>query len=424
MDSNKKYKKNKILPVLRKYAPRLGAFALAVVLMAFLMYHMVGLEQVVAETVTAVRAVEYEIAELEGYVFRDEQVLYSQNGGAAVYLVEDGERVSAETELARVYTLGNTEDYLSLRRPIERRISLLEQAVTLGRPTGGGRDATEQARSESYSEFMAALGRGDLSGALEASEQLYVAMCARELAGGDDWARSELARLRAEIAALESSYGGEYQSIYNDRGCYFFYNCDGYEDAFDVSLLSSLDSRGLKELAAGKPSFSGEGTAVGKLVHSHTWYLAATAVAQVCERLEEGASYEITLEDGPVLDMTLERLSLPDKGDGILVFSCSSMPEGFDYGRAHTARLLVDEISGYRVPEQALATQRGFDGVYVLSASQVVFKRVNILYRGSGYAVVAERDLSTENYGEFLNLNDSIIISLSDGELYDGRVLD
>jgi hypothetical protein len=93
-------------------------------------------------------------------------------------------------------------------------------------------------------------------------------------------------------------------------------------------------------------------------------------------------------------------------------------------GRVLEAQLLVDSVSGYRVPDKALRQHKGFDGVYVLSSSEVIWRRVNVLYRGEGYAVVAERDYSTENYKEFLNLNDQIIISLSDGELYDGRILD
>ena len=100
------------------------------------------------------------------------------------------------------------------------------------------------------------------------------------------------------------------------------------------------------------------------------------------------------------------------------------MPSGFDYARVQEVELLVNSIQGYRVPTEALTTQKGLDGVYVLSSSEVFFRRVNILYRGADYVVVAERDASTENYKEFLNLNDRIITFVSDGELYEGRIFD
>lgn len=422
MDGNKFSElKNKILSVMRNNWRRVGLFLLSVAMLAFLLYHTLGADRVLAETVAAVRAVEYEITGLTGYVFRDEQPLYSQNGGAAVYLVEDGARVAVDTELARVYATGNTAEYLAARRAIEARMELIEQAVALGRPTVGGMDDTEAAMEQAYSAYMAALSRGDIAEAQALSDQLFVALGADSILRGDTALTEELASLRAQLEALNNSFGGGYVSLKNQESCYFFYECDGYESVYDVSLLDTLDAAGLRALAAQPKAV---GSPVGKLVHDYEWFMAMAAGGDVCGKLEEGNYYDVTLAGGRVLSMYLERIGQPESGDGILIFSCGTMPEGFDYGRVQQVELLVDSTAGYRVPEAALYQQKGFDGVYVLSASEVIFRRVNILYRGDGYVVVAERDYSTENYDEFLNLNDQIIVSLSDGELYDGRILD
>ncbi len=416
MDGNKFSElKNKILSVLRAHWRRAGIFLLAVAMMAFLLYHTLGADRVLAETVAAVRSVEYEITGLTGYIFRDEQPLYSQNSGAAVYLVEDGARVAVDTELARVYTTGNREEYLTQRRALEGRIHLLEQAVALGRPTVGGMDDTEAALAQAYSAYMAALSREDIEGAAALSDRLFVAMGADSILEGDTALTEELASLRSQLAALNNSFGGSYASLRNETSCYFFYDCDGYESIYDVALLDTLDAAGLRALSA-QPATTG--SPVGRLVHDYEWYMAMGAGSDICGKLAEGSYYDITLQDGRVLSMYLERI-----GDGILIFSCGTMPEDFDYGRVQQVELLVDSTAGYRVPEAALYQQKGLDGVYVLSGSEVIFRRVNILYRGDGYVVVAERDYSTENYQEFLNLNDQVIVSLSDGELYDGRIL-
>lgn len=425
MDGNKfEQLKNKILHVLKTRWRQVGAFVLAVALMAFLLYHTLGLDAVRAETVAAVRSVEYEIAGLTGYVFRDEQVVYSKNGGAAVYLVEDGARVAADTELARVYTTGNTEEYLAARQALESRIALIEQAIALGRPTIGGMDDTEGALEESYSAFMAALDRGDLAGASELSDDLLIALSADGILRGDTSLAEELISLKSQLTSLNNSFGGGFESIRNERGCYFYYGVDGYEDIFDASLLSELDASGLRALAAQQPSGQSEnGTPVGRLIHNYEWYMAVSAGGDVCGKLTEGSYYQMTFSDGRVLEMHLDRIDRPETSEGILIFSSGTMVD-LPEGRMLEVELLVDSVSGYRVPEQALYQQKGFDGVYVLSSSEVIFRRVTVLYRGNGYAVVAERDYSTENYREFLNLNDQVIISLSDGELYDGRILD
>ena len=417
--------KNKIIDAVRRYAPRVGIFVLAAVLMAFVLYHSIGADRAVVSTVAAVRSVEYEISGLTAYVFRDEQVVYSTNTGAATYTVSDGQRVATETEVARVYTAGSTEEYLARRYELEDRIALLERAVELGKKTAGGIDNTRTALSSSYSAFMAALAQGELDAADALSDDFFVALCAAQLIDGDGSAiTAELDSLKTQLDSLPNSYGNVYQSIVSNESCYFFYGTDGYESVFDVDLLDSIDATGLRTLALTQPSYSSEGVPVGKYVHDHEWFMAMSAGSDVCGRLEEGKYYQITLSDGRVLDMYLERLAAPQSGDGIMVFSCSKMPEGFDYTRVQEVELLVNSIQGYRVPTVALCTQKGLDGVYVLASSEVMFRRVNIIYRGDDYVVVAERDASTENYKEFLNLNDRIITFVSDGELYEGRIFD
>lgn len=416
--------KNKILNVLRTHWRQVGAFVLAVALMAFLLYHTLGLEQVRAETVAAARSVEYELAGLVGYVFRDEQVVYSQNSGAAVYLVDDGARVAADTELARVYNVGSTAEYLAEREELEARAALIEQAIALGRPNVGGLDDTRAALTSSYSAFMLALEKGELGAAVELSDQLLVALCAEDILRGDTALSEELSSINARLTALNNSFSGNYEVIKNERGSYFYYDTDGYEQIFDTSLLWDLDAAGLRRLASRQPEEqSVRGVAVGRLINNYEWYMAASAGSDVCGKLDEGGVYELTFSDGRVLGMTLEKINTSDAGDGVLIFSCGTMVN-VPSGRVLEAQLLVDSVSGYRVPDKALHQHKGFDGVYVLSSSEVIWRRVNVLYRGEGYVVVAERDYSTENYREFLNLNDQIIISLSDGELYDGRILD
>ena len=99
------------------------------------------------------------------------------------------------------------------------------------------------------------------------------------------------------------------------------------------------------------------------------------------------------------------------------------MPQGFSWSRVQQIELLVSEITGLRVPDAAVREEKGIKGVYILSSSQVVFRRIKIIYEGEGYYVVAPRDPEAENYKEYLDSGDQIIISVSDGELYSGRII-
>lgn len=403
----------------RRAAAYIAVWTAAVLLLTLILYQALGLGTVRAQTVAAVKAVEYSVARPEGYIFRDEQVLYSDNTGAAVYLVSNGARVRADTELCRVYTNGSTDEYLEQRDALEERLALLEEAMALGQNTAGGIDRTAAALERAYAALMSALEDGRLDEATDSRRELLVALSARGLINGDSLDEEYAATVQA-LSALNAAYSGSYDSLRSTAGSYFFYDCDGYEEAFDISLIDTVSAQTLRSLAAAEPEYSGAGVPVGKLVNSYEWYLALAADADVIAQITVGRSYTVELE-GYELEMTAYRA---DSAAGVIVLSCGIMPEGFEYGRVQSVRLILGSLTGYRVPEQALHTREGFDGVYVLSGSEVIFRRVTILRRSGGYALVAERDYSTENYSEFLELNDQIIISLSDGELYDGRILD
>ena len=408
-----------------KYAARVGIFLLCAAVMAYVLYHCLDIGSVRIETAHAVESTEYEIAGLTGYIFRDEHIVTSTNSGAAIYRVSDGEKVSVGTELARVYTSGSTAEYVSRRDAIENDIELLQRSIAM-KSAAASIAKTNEAIDRAYSSLMAAIAREDAEATRHWSEELAIYLNAYDYVIGKTDLDAALAEKKAELAALADSYSGVYDSVVCEKSGYFCYGADGYEDIFNYSSAESLTRAELSEMI-GKMKTAGTGTdgTVGRMIYDFEWYLAVPATAELCEKMSEAAGYEITFTSSHMkLTMTLDRIAiLPGEAEGLLVFVSGEHPEDFDFGREQGIEILVDTTVGYRVPREALREHKGFKGVYIIAASEIKFRRVNILLETDGYYVVAERDLSTENYSEFLDLNDEVIISISDGELYDGRLL-
>ncbi len=416
----------KLKQLAKKYLMTAGVAVLVIILMTYTLYNSLDISAVRAVTTPAVKSTEYEIAGLTGYIFRDEQVLYSVNPGAAVYRVADGEKLAVNTELARVYSTGSTRAYLAERQQLEYNIDLLDRSVKAGRMTASGVSGTKESMNDIYNTIMASISDGNLSGALSESDELLVYLNAYDLiTGKNDSLDDELAAEKAKLAALENSYTGAYESIKNPEVGYFFYSCDGYEDVFKYDLIGSLTAGSLKNLATALPAEVNGKYAVGKMVYNYVWYLAVPADAALCRKMADAWICSTTFKDsGLKLDLSLDKIAFTEgEENGVLIFSCGIMPYGFDYTRVQPIELLVSTTTGYRVPDSAVHEINGVRGVYVLSASVVKFRKINILCEGEGYYVVAERNMSAENYEEYLNLNDDIIISLSDGKIYEGRVL-
>ena len=103
----------------------------------------------------------------------------------------------------------------------------------------------------------------------------------------------------------------------------------------------------------------------------------------------------------------------------MLVFSCNRMSAELISCREVQVSLVTGSVSGYRVPTSAVTERDGDVGVYILDESTVRFRKIKVLAKYEEYCVVAERDTSAEDYKEYLNRNDRLILDGKD--LYDGK---
>ena len=263
-------------------------------------------------------------------------------------------------------------------------------------------------------------------------------------------------------------------------GSGYFYRAsrvDGYETLFTTQKLSGLTVASFHELldqSAGKrEDLLPEGVSViGKMVSTPEWKVVipidALAVPMSnaygdftgwqIEREGLGnlvvypdMQFRLTfheMQDEEIV-MKLDKV-ITSNDDGILlVLSTYSMPENFGFSRAQTVKILMNSVSGYHVPRQALTESGGVPGVYVLDGNRVTFKKVTVIYEDDGY-VIAETSKKKQDryelyraavnegmeedeaeaeylhpgdkeYRDFLDLNDQII--LGESNLYDGKLL-
>ena len=119
--------------------------------------------------------------------------------------------------------------------------------------------------------------------------------------------------------------------------------------------------------------------------------------------------------------MTLQRrIEVDSKDESILIFECNRLPENFSLQRCQSATIELSSVDGIYVPLSAMAKENGVRGVYVLRGSVVHFRKVDIIYNGSDYCLVAENGEDDENYA-YLGTNELIITNGKN--LFDGRIL-
>ncbi len=438
--------------------PDIGLAVLMVGLIAFAVYQVVRHGAVGLNTLRTQEILDQSYVELELFLFRDEQVLYAPGGEVSLYEVRDGEKVSVGQSIGTAYSLRDAapqpgadgEDSSPSAAELQARLNAYGARLSLyaslgGLGTPGDARAEAEAVDRAYLGFLEAVAAGDVAAAQGFSERMQEGLYRYDILTGA--AGGSAATLRAERDALVAGLPAV-GHIKADRGGYFYYDTDGYESVFPYQSAMTMTPAEFRAMTETPAAAIPEGV-VGKLVYSARWYAAAyvalsdDAIEVFQQGILGGAAYTMLCGDGAgtTVTMQLERM-VPD-GDGVLlVFSSQDMPSGFDFPRTLRAETVSLQVSGYRIPEEAVVTipvkgsDREIKGVYILVGNVVEFRKLRIRVKRDGYIIAEtyedvaallaslteeERAADAADGWAYLTLNDNIITGGS--ELYEGKVI-
>ena len=368
---------------------------------------------------------------LEGVIFREEETISTKNNGDMRPYFYDGERVSVDSCVAAVYTGSGNASANDKIAELEQQLDILKRSNVKGLVSIVDIENIKADIDKLYSSFMLALSDGDNYRAHRIESELLVSMNKLRIYQGEvKNYNDEIAAIEDELDTLYNSFKGDKEYIFADKGGYFYHSCDGYEQALSPDRLAGITLSELKSTVAevkDKPITNSDYKC--KFVYGNTWRMATYCDNATAALLEEGKQYSATLFDirEYELTFTLEKIGESNGEETMLVFSCLNMPDGFDFTRYQSFKLDISSIEGYRVPKEALVsvvdkeTGENKVGVYIINASVVYFRRVDIIAESEGYYIVAKLDKSKENYREYLALNDLIVLETKG--MFDGKVL-
>lgn len=408
---------------LRRYAPRLLATLALLGMIVYTVYHVMGSSADSLLTAPAQHITDVQILTSDAYLFRSETVLTVPEQGLVQPLAQSGSKIGKDAAVGEVYS----HDGASLERAqteldiLNRYISVLEKSVP---PSGSTLADAQLWRTEArvlYLDILRSVRKGSLQNVSELEDGMLALLNRYQTltAGAKDSAEL-LSVLKQERASLLQT---RVKTVSNEKSSGYFYDrtqVDGYEELFSTAALDGLTVSGFDTLISASPKTHSDATTVGKMAYGYEWYLAIRLDSATFGYFEEGVRYRVTFsENGDrELILTCDRL-LSEVGieGGVAILSCRDYPSDFTFFRTQKIKLSVRSMSGYYVPESALQNLNGVDGVYVFENLTVRFRRVDILYRGDGYCIVAEKGDRGE---EYLKLNDLLITYGKN--LYDGKV--
>ncbi|MBP3314730.1 MAG: hypothetical protein J6M03_02795 [Clostridia bacterium] len=359
----------------------------------------------------------------DGYVFREEQVLYSANTGAVDYFVQNGGKVSKGQSLAKVYEGESSENVRGFIAMLDGQIALLRQC-TGDAIANADLSALRKSADDTYFTLTRLIASGEVGEPDYQIEKMMLTLSKiRAITDGDASVKEALSILESE---REKFFSGRNEEVFSQSSGYFYSGSDGFEAIFDISAVDTLDGESfyaLLERMQRDNEFAPDG-AFGKLAPDSQWKFVLPLDPDEAASFVEGEYYNVrfTENNNTEFSMLLEKkIPAPEQKKVLMVLYCNRLPDNFSFERCMTAQIERSSYSGIYVPRAALAKLDGMRGVYVLRGNVATFRLVQIVYEGSDYVLVAERD---DGEGKYYYLGSNELIITNGRNLFDGRIVE
>lgn len=337
-------------------------------------------------------------ADAEGYIFRREHLLSTSASGTVVPSAAEGEKLGVNAEAAKLYSSGKA-DAVARIAEIDARLALLRECTDTSTVTLKDASKFDTEIYTVMTEIRRSLDRGDAKTASALRQELISLVSKKSiLMGGTVNMDAEIASLEKERSGLVSQLGSclDTVSTQNVSG-YYYSSVDGYEGAFDASILADSDFDTIKKAISSAPA-SSKGY-VGKLVTDSRWYVVCYVDKGVGSMMTEGEMRDVifTYNGELSLSMRLDRL-IRGEDSYVCVFSTDYMPRDFEYTRCQPVKITMSSYTGFKVRISSVRLLGDLRGVYVLDGSTVKFRKISILTEDEGFYIVETSPDGTSEY--------------------------
>ncbi len=392
--------------------------SVVVLIVLFVVIQFYKVTHIELKTQTATVSTVYDKASSEALFIRDESVVEKAATGVTVPCFEDGDKINVKGNVAMQFSsskaAANYSKYTDLTNQIKYYQTLEAQTV--------GQSANLETINEDIEQKVINYADGLCKNKIgDTAQELDSVLVRRQLIIGEDVDLLSIIENLRDKRNSYSSFSKPDKYIKTDESGVFSNYTDGYENIIDFDKAEETSVKEFKSALSAVDKSKDVADNVGKLVTSYTWYVQTLVSTDTVKNLENGDYVNIVLKDDSSKEFKAEIVSGADVSLGqketLLVLKLNEMDADIAKLRKAEIEIRRNKYEGIKIPSEALHVVDGKKGVYVLIASQIKFREVNIIYSDDDY-VLAEYDESNTNS---IHLYDKIITQgkdLKDGKVY------
>lgn len=392
--------------------------SVVVLIVLFVVIQFYKVTHIELKTQTATVSTVYDKVSSEALFIRDESVVEKAATGVTVPCFEDGDKINVKGNVAMQFSsskaAANYSKYTDLTNQIKYYQTLEAQTV--------GQSANLETINEDIEQKVINYADGLCRNKIgDTAQELDSVLVRRQLIIGEDVNLLSIIENLRDKRNSYSSFSKPDKYIKTDESGVFSNYTDGYENIIDFDKAEETSVKEFKSALSAVDKSKDVADNVGKLVTSYTWYVQTLVSTDTVKNLENGDYVNIVLKDDSSKEFKAEIVSGADVSLGqketLLVLKLNEMDADIAKLRKAEIEIRRNKYEGIKIPSEALHVVDGKKGVYVLIASQIKFREVNIIYSDDDY-VLAEYDESNTNS---IHLYDKIITQgkdLKDGKVY------
>ncbi|MGN0107048.1 MAG: HlyD family efflux transporter periplasmic adaptor subunit [Hominilimicola sp.] len=346
-----------------------------------------------------------------GFIIRDEWVMYSRSAGTVYHSVSEGARVAKDSIIGSLFYGNVPED------------SIKELAVVDNKIKNAETDKSEQsffALDEATVENNIYERENNIIDAAEDNDIVSISKYKRDInslrQNNELSADDSVTEFKNQREQILNSIGVAQEDITAQISGVFTTYVDGYEtmlvpsdiEGYDVAYFESLSqSPHIRKISA-KVDAGGE---VCKIVNNHMWYVMMDIPADVMKERGKGDSVKLRFNNmaDAVVKGTISSVSEEQNGRVIVTVKCSTYLESAFSYRLVDVDLIFESYDGYKIPIHAIRTEEdGKQKVIGINGGKQYDCYCDVLFTNTdgGYAIVD----STDNAQNKLSQMDRILV--------------
>ncbi len=384
-------------------------------------YMVVQIQSALYEPVRTVLATLYtaEESDTANGIFIRKEIPIEKQGEVYELLVDDGEKVSLNQQIAAVFSDTSALVRANQIRSLDSRIAQLQYA----RNTSSDMLDASRQNDQIYSMMVSILSknsRSDFSHLSSDSLALKSLILRREFAfGGNSALDSQLASLVSERSALSSAASSESRVISAPQSGTFCATVDGLEATLLPEAIDTLTPSTVATLLRDNKSIN-DNKWLGKIITSFDWYFVAVMPSDIAAKLSE--NQYISIRFSPAFDsdvpVRVKSITTDENNSSMVVFSSSVKMTNTMSLRREKAEIIFKQHEGVRIPREAIRIDEdGTKGVYCTLGMSVTFKPVNIDFERDNYYICSY----TPDEKNSIRPGDEVVVAGKD--LYNGKII-